>query len=109
MTTMPSKPVRFNSGPNVPPQADSPHMPVNGDFAATAKRDDPGKPLAARGPVIIMSGARGASGSVLRSYCYKYSEAANELPPMNFLSVSFARITLEHAPFVKSTCKILPA
>src|SRR5664279_1011992 len=68
---IPSKPARFNSGPKLPPQAASPQIPVCGDLAATAKRDDPGNPLPTSGPFMTISGLSGARGSAFRLYLSK--------------------------------------
>jgi len=65
------------------PTAASPPRPVSGERAQTVKREEPGKPVPARGPFRIhrvFSGGRGSTSG--RERCRK-NQAPRPLPPIN--------------------------
>jgi hypothetical protein len=71
--------------------------------------DVPGNPLPTIGPVMIIKGLSGASGSRFMGYLSRKSFAARQLPPIYFCNVASSMMKSEQVEFVKLTCKNLPA
>jgi hypothetical protein len=70
-----------NSGPQKPPQLDSPHKPVAGDLAQITKRPTAGPEVPVRGPFINNNGASADSGSRLEIKSLYSNLAAKDAPP----------------------------